>query len=282
MFAPERHPVSEAGPSARLRQRYGLAADYKQPDDSEYDDSEYDDSEPDDSELDDPELDDSEGTASDSDTPAFGPASRPAFGQDPVNVSEAFNCLAVSDLEASPEDAATSPDRTCRFDDEDAEYLSPDSELDWENAPFDYDVIFEASRGQTVPSEVGLPDGTPVLRAFVPRLARQVAGAIANQAQAVHGQVVDAYNGGVAGVGQAAQVAQVVAREVERNGLVMAQEALRLGNGISRMLQQRWPGLLRATGEDGWMDRVAEAVVQAAALMPPRERQMALARNGQR
>lgn len=196
---------------------------------------------------------------------------------------EAFDCLTASDLEASPEDNATSADKTCRFDDEDAEYLSPDSELDWENAPFDYDVVFEATRGQLlIPSETSPPDGTPALRGYVVRLARRVANAMAKQTQALRGQALDAYNGGVAGAEQAAQITELVAREVERNGLAVAQEATRVGGGILRMLLQRWPGIMRGMGEDGWLDRVAEAVVRAPALMPMVEQVMAVTRNRRR
>ncbi|EQL00158.1 hypothetical protein G6O67_006321 [Ophiocordyceps sinensis] len=191
-------------------------------------------------------------------------------------VSEVFYYSYFDDPEAIPEEA--SPDGTCRFDDEDAVVLYSDSELDWENDRFDYDVVFEAHRGHVIPSEPG-PGGAPVFRAFAARLARQIARAIANQARALHGQTQGIYNGRVARAEQAGHITQLIAREAERAGFAIVQEAQRLGNEISRILNRRWPDIMSGMDADGWTEKVAQVAMQAAALMPMLERQMTLGKD---
>lgn len=190
-----------------------------------------------------------------------------------------WSAVGIQNLPDIVQDSDTSAQRPLRFDDIDAEYLSSDSESEWDKVPFDHDVILEALRSQAVPVEP--LSGSTVLRARMAREARHVRRviyAMAFQSQALRVFFLGLYYEGLGGTELFVRVSWLIAQGLERRGVALAGEAQRMGENIGRMLLELWPALFFARGQEGWLERVVELVEEAMMLVPAMDQYAGLAR----
>ncbi|KAK5996686.1 hypothetical protein PT974_02026 [Cladobotryum mycophilum] len=152
-------------------------------------------------------------------------------GQSPSPVAEMSQFIHPADPPSQSDDENAFPGPVLRFDDNDVEHLSDDSDLDWENAPFDYIVPFDRPiLNERYAFEDRYPNAAPIIRALMnlPATGTAAIGQVRN----LQGRVVETYHEASERLDQVAEFGRYVTGIARRNGVTAAGEALQRGQDL--------------------------------------------------